>query len=81
MKASDITEEEIVAVYKELVAETGKTSVPLGHKLSEKYPWKVVAARLDRLEDREPAIMGDRGGFGPLYGYVEFNSEYLAKFL
>ncbi len=55
----------------------GDASVPLGHKLSKKYPWKVVARKLDKLEK----YMDYRGGFGPLYGIVRFKDEYIEESL
>lgn len=40
---------------------------PVGHALTERYPYKVVARKLDSMERRG---LIERFGFGPLYGYI-----------
>lgn len=41
---------------------------PVGHLLSEWYPWKVVAVKLRKMEERG---LIERYGWGPLYGLIK----------
>lgn len=70
LQAKDIADDEVFIVLGALQAGDVEnlSAWPVGHTLSEKYPWKVVARKLDSMERRG---LIERFGWGPLYGLIK----------
>ena len=76
LQAKDITDEECIQLCLELQAQEKhkNQNVRLGHALCERYPGKLVVAKMDSLERR--GIVTERHGFGPLYGYCRIKEVH-----
>lgn len=74
IQVKDITDEEVFRTYTRLVTENlGEPVQHVDDALCEIYPWKIVARKLDSMEDR--GKFEYRGGFGPLYGFIIYKEE------